>query len=248
MGARGIAVLGVPLGGGDTKAPTVILTTAATDPVSAAFSVTATFSEDVTGFAVGDITVTNGAAGSFVAVSASVYTFTVTPNWVGSAECQIGAGVCTDLAGNLNTASNVLTVTIKTNLVVDGTMEATDVTAWTNYGSASAITKQTTSPHGGIRVLRINGDAGDGVNGVTQDVLTPGHNVFLHGFVRSDGTAIPSVAIETSAQLVWTGTTSTAWQEFSGTAIASGNTLILRQASCGLANYCEWDDVYAVDV
>jgi hypothetical protein len=92
----------------DTTGPTVVLTTEATDPVGDSFSVTATFNEPVIGFIVSDITVTNGSAGSFVAVSDSVYTVTITPAAYGTVTVAIAAGVCTDLAGNANTASNTL--------------------------------------------------------------------------------------------------------------------------------------------
>jgi hypothetical protein len=104
------SVLGVPgvLGGGDTVAPTCVLTSAASDPVGAAFSVTATFSEAVTGLALGDITVTNGAA-SNLAGSGTTYTFDVTPAGLGSVGVMIPANVVIDPAGNNNTASNTLT-------------------------------------------------------------------------------------------------------------------------------------------
>lgn len=118
---RGMAVMGVPGlldGGGDTIAPTCVITSAADAYVFAAFSVTFTFyngetgiPEDVTGFAIGDITVGNGAAGSFVAVSGSVYTATITPTAMGTATVDVGAGVCTDGAGNPNEAATQLTRT-----------------------------------------------------------------------------------------------------------------------------------------
>ena len=55
----------------DETKPTVTIT-ASSDPTSGAFTATFTFSEDVTGFVVGDITVGNGAASDFNATSASV--------------------------------------------------------------------------------------------------------------------------------------------------------------------------------
>lgn len=101
---------GVPLPLGDVTPPTCVLTTAAPDPVvTATFTVTATFSEDVFGFVVGDITVTNGAASGFIAASASVYTFTITPVTASLViTVQVGAGVCVDGAGLANTASNTI--------------------------------------------------------------------------------------------------------------------------------------------
>jgi hypothetical protein len=104
-------VLGVPMGGGDSVAPTVVLTTDATEPVSAAFTVTATFSEDVTGFTIDDLTVTNGAASNFAGSGAS-YTATITPDWAGDVSIVVLAGACVDGAGNENVESAALGVTI----------------------------------------------------------------------------------------------------------------------------------------
>ena len=93
---------------GDYIAPTGVLTSAASEPVVAAFAVTVTFSEVVIGFALADITVTNGAA-SNLAGSGAVYTFDVTPDWTGDVSVSIAAEVCQDQSGNFNAASNTLT-------------------------------------------------------------------------------------------------------------------------------------------
>ena len=58
--------------------PTVTVGSEATPPVNAAFEVTIIFSEDVTGFQVGEISVTNGAASNLQGSRAS-YTATITP-------------------------------------------------------------------------------------------------------------------------------------------------------------------------
>tara|TARA_B110001450_G_C17649564_1_gene492679 strand:- start:284 stop:2134 length:1851 start_codon:yes stop_codon:yes gene_type:complete len=93
----------------DTTAPTVALS-GPTDIVTDAFTVTATFSENVVGFDLGDITVTNGTASALVADGAPVYTFTVTPELETTVSVSISAGVADDAAGNANTASNTLSV------------------------------------------------------------------------------------------------------------------------------------------
>lgn len=116
-GSHRLVTLGLPVFAGDVTPPTCVLTTAAPDPVlTANFTVTATFSEDVFGFVVGDITVTNGAASGFIAASASVYTFVITPVVNGTVTTQVLAGVCADAAGNANTASNVLSRAFVANL------------------------------------------------------------------------------------------------------------------------------------
>ncbi|WP_412509586.1 Ig-like domain-containing protein, partial [Roseovarius sp. SYSU LYC5161] len=95
----------------DGTAPTVGLSSNATDPHSGAFTVTATFDEDVTGFEVGDVSVGNGSASNFQATSSKVYTFDVDPSSDGAVTVDIAADVATDDAGNGNTAATQLSVT-----------------------------------------------------------------------------------------------------------------------------------------
>ena len=112
MSGPGFSIFGTPINrGGDSVAPTCVLTTSAPTYVYAAISVTATFSEVVTGFdAAGDVAVTNGSAGDPVdAGDGIVYTIAITPTGAGTLSVQVGAGVCTDEAGNPNTASNEIT-------------------------------------------------------------------------------------------------------------------------------------------
>jgi hypothetical protein len=95
----------------DRTAPTVNLTTTASDPTNlAAIPFTATFSENVTGFTAGDITVTNGTVQNFSG-SGSTYTFEVVPTSNGTVTVSIAANVAQDAAGNNNTASNTVTLT-----------------------------------------------------------------------------------------------------------------------------------------
>ena len=94
----------------DTAAPTVSLTTTAL-VFSGAFTVTATFSEAVTGFVVGDVTVANGIPSNFATTSSSVYTFDVTPAASGAVTVDIAGSVAVDTAGNNNTAATQLSVT-----------------------------------------------------------------------------------------------------------------------------------------
>jgi len=96
----------------DTTPPTVELTSTASDLTNISpIPMTATFSETVTGFVVGDITVGNGAAGNFVAVSGTVYTFDVTPTADGAVTVDTAAGVATDAAGNPNEAATQFSIT-----------------------------------------------------------------------------------------------------------------------------------------
>ncbi|MEK7793741.1 MAG: Ig-like domain-containing protein, partial [Candidatus Hydrogenedentota bacterium] len=96
----------------DSAAPSVVLSTTATNPTGISpIPVTATFNEDVTGFALADVAVTNATKGNLVAVTAKVYTFNLTPSAQGSVTASVGASTSQDGAGNQNTASNALNVT-----------------------------------------------------------------------------------------------------------------------------------------
>ncbi|MCB1478026.1 MAG: hypothetical protein KDJ62_03965 [Rhodobiaceae bacterium] len=91
--------------------PTVTLSTSATSPHSGTIKVTATFSEDVTGFTIGDVMVVNGSKSNFHATSGSVYTFDVGPGADGAVSIDIPANVAEDAGGNQNLAASQLTVT-----------------------------------------------------------------------------------------------------------------------------------------
>ena len=89
--------------------PTVTLSITSTSVlvrINSPIPVTATFSEPVSGFTVGDITVTNGSAGNFVGSDGdSVYTFDVAPNAIGTVTVDVAGDVAVDTEGNSNTAA-----------------------------------------------------------------------------------------------------------------------------------------------
>ena len=91
----------------DITPPSVTLASASGDPVSGAFPVTITFSESVTGFAAGDLSLTNATASEFAGSGAS-YSVTITPAADGAVSVGVPANVAQDAAGNQNTASNTL--------------------------------------------------------------------------------------------------------------------------------------------
>jgi methionine-rich copper-binding protein CopC len=95
----------------DSQRPTVAIssTTVASGGTTTTSPVlfTVNFSENVTGFVAGDVTVSNGAitTGSFSGAG-STYTFSVTPTTTGTATTvSIAANVAIDQAGNNNTAA-----------------------------------------------------------------------------------------------------------------------------------------------
>jgi len=115
--------------GGDTTNPTVVISSTASDPTNTSpIPMTATFSETVTGFVVGDIIVGNGAAGNFVVVSGLVYTFSVTPVAAGEVTVDIAAGVAIDAATNPNEAATQFSITYSINPTVVISTTASDPT------------------------------------------------------------------------------------------------------------------------
>jgi len=90
----------------DNIQPDVVISTLAADPTNLSpFMVTFTFSENVTGFALGDIVVGNGSASLFTAVSGTTYTAWITPSAQGAVTVDVAASVALDYALNDNTVA-----------------------------------------------------------------------------------------------------------------------------------------------
>lgn len=106
----------------DATAPQPTLATTAGDPATAPFEVTVSFPEPVTGFTVGDITVTNAALGDFSGSGAN-YSVSVTPTADGTVTVDVSAAVAKDAAGNDNTAAQQL------SLDYDGTVPVPTITS-----------------------------------------------------------------------------------------------------------------------
>ena len=81
----------------DNTAPTVTIT-GVPGTSSAAFTATFTFTEAVTGFVVGKITLGNATASSFMVTSTTVYTALITPTANGAVTVDVAADVATDAA------------------------------------------------------------------------------------------------------------------------------------------------------
>ena len=99
----------------DVDAPTVSISVPS-GAQNGAFDVTITFTESVSNFVQGDVSLSGTATASITAWSANtdndVYTATVTPTTSGDVTLNIAADVATDAADNSNTAATEQTVTI----------------------------------------------------------------------------------------------------------------------------------------
>ncbi|MFN8536153.1 MAG: Ig-like domain repeat protein [Thermomicrobiales bacterium] len=149
----------------DSVPPTVTITKAAaqTDPTTVAPVVfTATFSEDVSNFATGDVSFTGSTAGGTLVGTVSggpkIYTVTVTGMTSGGViKASIGAGVAQDAAGNGNTASSNTDNTVSFLYVSQVDAAAANAT----YGAASVtLTASVTSSYtvnGGTVTFTVKG-------------------------------------------------------------------------------------------
>ena len=106
---------GAPMIMAQQAAPSVSLAAAANVQVrlNSPVSVTATFSEPVSGFTVADVTVMNGTASNLAGSDGdAVYTFDVTPDSHGEVTVDIADGVATNGESNGNTAARQLSLGI----------------------------------------------------------------------------------------------------------------------------------------
>lgn len=120
----------------DATKPGVRLSTPATSPVGGAFDVTATFTENVTGFDITDILAGNATIAAFASLDAKTYTFRVEPVAEGSVTIGIDAGKAQDIAGNQNTAATSL------SLYYDAAAPTATITT-----TAGAVTNTSPIPH-----------------------------------------------------------------------------------------------------
>jgi 6-phosphogluconolactonase (cycloisomerase 2 family) len=92
------------------ETPPELVITGPSEAVSGPFTVTFTFSEPVTGFAIGDILVGSGSASDFSATSTIIYTALITPDSSGSIGIVVPANSATDAAGNGNVTPTPLAI------------------------------------------------------------------------------------------------------------------------------------------
>ncbi|MGQ0794929.1 MAG: Ig-like domain-containing protein, partial [Nitrosopumilaceae archaeon] len=134
--------------------PSVTLSTTASDPTNVSpIPVTATFSEDVSGFTIDDIIVTNGVASNFVDVDGTIYTFDVTPSSDGLVSVDVPANIAVDILGSQNTAAETLSITY------DGT-------------SPSVVLSTTASDPTNVSPIPVTAIFSKNVSGFTIDDIT----------------------------------------------------------------------------
>lgn len=112
IGGGRVQALGLA-GGGDSVAPTVVITCAQTSPSAVTpLNFTFTLSEPSTDFAIGDITVGGvGGTKSNFAGSSALYTCDIAPTANGTMTVDVAAGTFHDTAGNANEAATQFSIT-----------------------------------------------------------------------------------------------------------------------------------------
>ena len=147
----------------DNTAPTVTIT-GVPGTSSAPFTATFTFSEAVTGFVVGDITLGNATASNFTVTSTTVYTALITPTANGTVTVDVAVNVAQDAVGNDNTAATqasstytvpVITIAAGTSPVTEGTSAAFTLSR-TGSTTVALTVNATVSETGGDMVAPAN--------------------------------------------------------------------------------------------
>ena len=124
----------------DNLAPTVTITDVPSTS-SAPFTGTFSFSEGVTGFTVGDITLGNAGATSFMSATSSVYTALITPTADGTVTVDVAANAAEDRAGNGNTVATRASSTYTATVVNTPAMGAPTITGTPTVGETlTAVT------------------------------------------------------------------------------------------------------------
>ena len=202
----------------DNTAPTVTIT-GVPGTSSAPFTATFTFSEAVTGFVVGDITLDNATASNFTVTSTTVYTALITPTANGTVTVDVAVNVAQDAVGNDNTAATqasstytapVITIAAGTSPVTEGTSAAF---ALSRAGSTTAelTVNATVSETGGDMVAPANEGARTvtfQANSATATLSVP---TVADQVDEADGVVTATVTADTATPATYTaGTPSTA--------------------------------------
>ncbi len=189
----------------DNIQPTVAITSTATSPTkNSPIPITATFSETITGFAVGGINVGNGTANNFVMISGTVYTFDVTPSGEGTVTVDIPAGVAQDSAGNGNTAAQF-------SIIYDSVQPTATITS-----TATSPTKNSPIPITATFSETITGFAVGDINvgnGTAENFVAVSGNVYTFDLIPS-GQGIVTVDIPAGVAQDSAGNGNTAATQF----------------------------------
>jgi Ca2+-binding RTX toxin-like protein len=177
----------------DTLNPTVVITPDGTTTTDSPIVFTFQFSETVSGFVAGDVSITNGSAGTFTPVDGDTFTLKVTPTAPGTVTVSVAAGEAQDGAGNDNvsgsasvTSSAAGEVTLPGGGTFEVLIDGADLVLKL-AGGAEQFRRSLES----VTVLEISGTAGDEVVTILNSggvVSTPILFIGKGGADQFDGT------------------------------------------------------------
>jgi len=153
----------------DSVAPTVTLSSASAYVGIDVSTVSATFSEAITGFTAADITVSNLNVFRIIRISATRYDIEIRTTGNGPASLNIGAATVQDLAGNANTASNTLNLTAD-SIPPTATVSGLPATVYT--GIKKTVTINFNEPVTGFTLADINSGGATLANLTALDAAT----------------------------------------------------------------------------
>ncbi|MBC3789364.1 putative Ig domain-containing protein, partial [Spirosoma utsteinense] len=158
----------------DATPPTVTLTGPAATSV-AQISLTVTFSEAVTGFSLGDVSVTNGTLNS-LSGSGTTFTLTLTATASGPLTVSVLANTVQDLAGNGNLAASPFTIQYTPNnaptaIALSGTTVAENQPGGTVVGSLSSTDADVPAQTFTYALVNGSGDADNGAFSLQDNTL-----------------------------------------------------------------------------
>jgi thioredoxin-like negative regulator of GroEL len=131
----------------DTVPPSVAIQSVPANS-NMAFTATFVFSEAVTGFSHGDITLINATASNFTTVNSSTYSALITPLTDGLVALDVGVGVAQDSAGNLNTAATQVNSqydTSRPSVVIQNVLAVSSAPFTATFSFSEAVTDFTVS-------------------------------------------------------------------------------------------------------
>ncbi|MBN2353736.1 MAG: chitobiase/beta-hexosaminidase C-terminal domain-containing protein [Spirochaetales bacterium] len=180
----------------DTTAPGLTLSSTALNPINAGFTVTFTFTEEVTGFTASDIAFTAGTGSASVPSTSDniVWTSIISPSSQGTVTVTVDAAAVQDLAGNSSTAAaNSITRTydsIAPTVTVEQAGGQADPTNASPINFTVVFSESVTDFATGD--VTLTGTAGAATGTVTGSGTT--YNVAVSG-MTGDGTVIASLAV-----------------------------------------------------
>ena len=187
----------------DTDAPTVEITSSESSPTdNANISVAVNFSENVTGFDLTDLTISNGTASNLTGSGAS-YSFTLSPTAAGTVTVDMNAGVVTDIATNGNTAASQFSIDYDPQLNVEDELLSQGLRLYPNpnsgklYVSADiSLSVETIEVFDitGKRIFTKNLDNLNPVNEIQLSKLNAG--VYMVKITSDTATALKKLVIE----------------------------------------------------